>query len=89
MTVYVDGARHRLGRMICCHLLADTLDDLHAAAAAIGCRREWFQDSGTPHYDLPLFRRAAVLKLGAVEVDRRAVALLVRQWRSAGHHASL
>ena len=37
-------------------------------AAALGIRREWFQDRpGFPHYDLPPFRRERALSLGAVE----------------------
>ncbi len=37
-------------------------------AAALGLRREWFQDRpGFPHYDLPPFRREKALALGAVE----------------------
>ena len=38
-TVYVDNARLPLGRMLCCHVVAASLDDLHAMADAIGCRR--------------------------------------------------
>jgi hypothetical protein len=36
------------------HLTADTLDELHAFAARLGLRREWFQvtKSGFAHYDL-------------------------------------
>lgn len=68
MTVYVDDFRARFRRMTMCHLAADTLDELHAFAATIGCRREWFQGD---HYDVPLFRRAHAVKLGAVEVTKR------------------
>jgi len=51
-----------------CHLWSDDLDALHAMAAALGIRREWFQDRpGFPHYDLPPFRRERALILGAVE----------------------
>lgn len=67
--------------MICCHMVADALLELHLTASVIGCRREWFQPLSFPHYDLPLFRRRRVLELGAVEIDRRELARLMRRLR--------
>ena len=77
MSVYVDRLRHyprtaswRFGRA--CHLMADSLDELHAFAARIGLRREWFQDHATlAHYDLTATRRAAAIRAGAVEESTR------------------
>lgn len=63
-----------------CHLFADEPDaaELHTLAARIGLKRAWFQGD---HYDLTPGRRAAAVRAGALEVDRRrAVAI----WRAQG-----
>lgn len=81
MAVYVDKARNQFGRMIMCHMVADTLDELHDMADRIGMRREWFQPASFPHYDLSLMRRRAAIDAGAVEVDRRGVVMVIRRFR--------
>jgi hypothetical protein len=52
------------------HLQADTADELHAFAARLGLKREWFQTRpGRPeldHYDLTRGKREQALRLGAV-----------------------
>jgi hypothetical protein len=54
MPVYVDDARILWRGRRWSHLVADTAEELHAAAEQLGLRREWAQDSGrTLHYDLP------------------------------------
>ena len=83
MTVYVDRARNRLGRMVMCHMIADTLDELHAMALLIGMHREWFQPASFPHYDVSLTRRALALQFGAIEVDRRELVTVMRRCRRA------
>lgn len=50
MTVRIDdlkvwgNAKHRCFKNGSAHLTADTLDELHAFAARLGLKREWFQD---------------------------------------------
>ena len=82
MPVYVDKARNHFRGMIMCHMLADTLDELHAMADTIGLQRAWFQSTKTPHYDINPEHRERALKAGAVEIDRRTAAQLVRFWRA-------
>ena len=84
MAVYVDKAAHQLGRMKMCHMLADSLEELHAMADRIGVHRRWFQNHGTPHYDICKAKRELALAAGAVEIDRRRTVALIRAWRAAG-----
>jgi hypothetical protein len=70
VTVYVDELRVWPTSIRCfkagsCHLTADSVEELHAFAAAIGLRLEWFQDGRIPHYDLTESRRTRALELGA------------------------
>lgn len=85
MAVFVDDMRAPFGRMIMCHMLADTDEELHAMAAKIGVARRWHQKDGTPHshYDICLSKRAIAVSLGAKEIDRRGVSEIIRRKRTA------
>ena len=81
MTVYLDKARNHLGRMVMCHMIATTEEELHEMAAAIGMKREWFQPKSFPHYDVSLSRRVLALRYGAIELERRRFVIMLRTIR--------
>jgi hypothetical protein len=85
MAVYVDNMRARFGRMIMCHMLADTRAELDAMADRIGVSRRWIQKAGTvqEHYDIALSARAKAVAAGAIEIDVRDTGLIVRKRRAA------
>jgi len=80
MTVYVDNMRAQFGRMVMCHMWADTRDELFAMADRIGVARRWFQRPdyvGVPgmtasweHFDIAQSKRALAVAAGAIETDR-------------------
>ncbi|KAF1712557.1 hypothetical protein CSC70_03350 [Pseudoxanthomonas kalamensis DSM 18571] len=71
MAVYVDDAVTPWRGQRWAHLMADTLDELHAFAAALGIPRRAFQDKTSgAHYDLPAPLREQALQLGAVAISR-------------------
>jgi hypothetical protein len=82
--VYIDKSRNwgwKLG--LSCHLIADSNEELHAFAARLGLKREWFQASPSgPHYDLTAKRRKRAVELGATELDDRPFHDILRKWRS-------
>ena len=83
MPVYVDASIHQYGRMTMCHMLADTVDELHAMAAKIGIQRKWYQaKASTPHYDICKAKRALAVQHGAIEVDRRQLVTIIRRLRT-------
>ena len=72
MSVYVDSYFAEYGRMQMSHMIADTLDELHRMADAIGVQRKWFQAKASfPHYDVCKSKRELAIKLGAIPVDKR------------------
>lgn len=72
MAVYVDDAYIPYGNMIMCHMMADTLDELHEMADKIGINRKWFQNKKRfPHYDICKSKRLLAVKMGAKEVTSR------------------
>ena len=88
MTVYVDSAQAYpdagLRFTHFCHLLADTREELHAMADALGVPRRIFQDHPYRwHYDLPAHLRARAVELGAREVTMHEVGYLLRARKAA------
>lgn len=80
----MDAAIYRYGRMIMCHLIADTPAELHAMADKIGVQRRWFQGKASfPHYDVCKAKRALAVAAGALEVDRNALVAAIRRIRAA------
>lgn len=99
MTVYVDNFRTpaTVGRIKArwSHLTADTPDELHAFAARLGQRREWFQakckHGACPsvegvcvhfHYDVVDRKRTLAIEMGAKAIDLREMGALVSARRA-------
>lgn len=76
MTVYVDDMRAPFGRLVMCHMIADSSEELLAMADKIGVQRKWLQYPRTAqeHFDIALGKRALAVKAGAVEVTKRQLA---------------
>ena len=71
MAVYVDDAVISWRGQRWAHLMADTLQELHAMAARLGLPRRAFQDNTSgAHYDVTVELRAQALRLGAVAISR-------------------
>lgn len=81
MPVYVDNVKIKFGRMRMCHMLADTLEELHAMADKLGLKREWFQNHGTPHYDICMSRRVDAIGYGCIPASRSKIVELIRKYR--------
>lgn len=85
MTVFVDDMTAPHGRMVRCHLIADTDAELHEMADKIDVARRWFQDRpGGRHYDISLGKRALAIRHGAVQITLRQCAMMCYNRRSTG-----
>ncbi|NMZ58611.1 DUF4031 domain-containing protein [Pseudomonas nitroreducens] len=74
MAVYVDNVKIRWANKSWCHLVADSLDELHDFAFSLGLKRKWFQGSASyPHYDITTQTRLVALSLGAKQGSRTQI----------------
>ncbi len=73
--------RARFGRLILCHMIADTDAELLAMADLIGVDARWHQRD---HFDICLSKRALAVVAGAVEITQRQCGAMVMRRRLAG-----
>jgi hypothetical protein len=78
MTVYVDTMQAPFKGMLMCHMIADSEQELHAMATAIGMQRKWYQRD---HYDISMEMKQLAIQNGAREIGMRELAALVFLWR--------
>jgi hypothetical protein len=73
------------GRMVMCHMAADTREELLVMATRIGVAHKWIQHPGTwkEHFDICRSKRAKAVALGAVEVSQRELGLLLNRRKKA------
>ena len=85
MPVYIDNYNAPFGRMVMCHLIADTTEELLAMVDTIGVQRKWIQYPGTAneHFDISLAKKKLAVAAGAVEIRARDYARMVNE-RAAG-----
>lgn len=82
MAVYVDNAELAWRGKHWCHLVADSVDELHAFAHRLGLKREWFQDrTRYPHYDVTVKLKERALDLGAHPGDKRTIIACAKNLR--------
>lgn len=74
MAVYVDRAKVSFRGRLWCHLMADTLEELHDFAKQLNIDPRLFHCTASyPHYDITLEMRIVVITLGAIDADRKTI----------------
>lgn len=79
MAVYVDDAVHSWRGQRWAHLMADTLEELHAMATRLGIPRRAFQNKTSgAHYDVTTELRERAIAFGAVAISRHHDRALIK-----------
>ncbi len=83
MSVYVDDMEAGFGRMIMCHMIADSSEELLRMADSIGVQRKWIQKAGTPreHFDIAKSKRRLAVDRGAVEISMQELVRRIQKRR--------
>lgn len=92
MSCYVDQPIFPFGRMMMCHLWADSLNELLSMVDRIGVDRKWIQghpdlsfgkhrNASWVHFDIAKGKRALAIRAGALETDRYGASYFDAQQR--------
>lgn len=83
MTVYIDNMNAKYGRMIMCHMIADTSEELKRMAHLINLNVKWIQypDTYKEHFDISLGYKQKALAHGAIEISMRELGAMIRNRR--------
>lgn len=84
MPVYIDNYNAPFRRMIMCHMIADTTEELVAMAESVGVSRRWIQYPGdaNEHFDICLSAKKKAIANGAIEIRARDYARMVNERRA-------
>jgi len=78
--VLIGKRKYKYGYMQMSHMVASSLEELHAFAALIGVNKRHFQNKpNKPHYDICQEKKEFALTLGAEEVDDRTIVTFLSQ----------
>lgn len=71
--VYIDDYNAPYGRMLMCHMIADTKEELLSMVDKIGVARKWIQDEGewSEHFDICLSKKKKAIEFGAKAITAR------------------
>ena len=74
MAIYVDFVQIKFKGYKWCHMLADSLQELHDFAAFIDVDARLFhRNASYPHYDITVQMREIAIAQGAIPADRKKI----------------
>ncbi|BCO29787.1 hypothetical protein MIZ03_4711 [Rhodoferax lithotrophicus] len=80
MSVYVDSVNILWRNAYWCHMLADSLEELHLFAKHLGVKRHWFhRNASYPHYDITREMRDYAINQGALIGSRELIISCAKQ----------
>ena len=86
MTVYVDDMEAKFGRMIMCHMIADSTEELLQMADSIGVAHEWIQHADTwkEHFDIAKVKKQLAIDHGAIPITQKELGqiLIARKYKA-------
>lgn len=82
--VYIDDYNAKYRRMIMCHMIADSTEELLQMVDKIGVQRKWIQNAGTwqEHFDICLDKKKKAISLGAKAITKRELSMMRGQRRN-------